>query len=132
MGVSVGPGQTVLTVTLYRASSRARDLEKAFNPPRAAALIDDPEFPTFPESEPSEIIRPFFCFTIWRSTAFERCTDDINSISSIFRHPEGSWSSNNVKGSFEPQQLTAASIVPNMSITESAQRPAASMLVRST
>jgi len=30
-----GPGQTVLTVTPNRASSRARDLEKALKPPRA-------------------------------------------------------------------------------------------------
>src|SRR6516164_6160268 len=50
MGVSVGPGQTQLTLIECRATSRASDLVKAMTPPLAAAYVVSPELPTRPAS----------------------------------------------------------------------------------
>src|SRR5664279_5566862 len=49
-GVSVGPGQTQLTLILYRAVSRASDFVKAIRPPLAPEYTVSPRLPTRPAS----------------------------------------------------------------------------------
>ena len=49
--VSVGPGQTQLALTWWRAISRAIALVKAMTPPLAAEYTASPDEPTRPASE---------------------------------------------------------------------------------
>ncbi len=57
-GVSVGPGQTVFTVTPFAATSRASALPNAITAPFVPEYTTSPEEPTRPASEPMLTMRP--------------------------------------------------------------------------
>ena len=69
IGVSVGPGHTLLAVTPARATSRASVLVNAITPPFAPAYTASPEEPTRPASEPMFTTRPHPRPTISGTTA---------------------------------------------------------------
>src|SRR6266852_4357084 len=70
--VSVGPGQTTLTLILDRASSRARVLEKPITPALQAEYTASPVEPTRPASELIEMILPALRAIIWGITAWQK------------------------------------------------------------
>ena len=57
-GVSVGPGQTTLTVMPYRPTSRAKDFESEITPPTPALATAAPDCPALAPSDPKVMIRP--------------------------------------------------------------------------
>jgi hypothetical protein len=58
IAVSVGPGQSVLTITPLLTSSRATVLPNAIIPPLQAEYTASPEDPTRPASEATLTTRP--------------------------------------------------------------------------
>src|SRR5262249_36834581 len=70
--VSVGPGQTTLTLIFDRGSSRARVLEKPITPALHAEYTASPVEPTRPASELIEMIFPAPRAIICGMTAWQK------------------------------------------------------------
>src|SRR6185437_9107282 len=117
--VSVGPGQTQLTLTWWRAISRASDLVKAMIPPLAAEYTALPDEPTRPASEPRFTTAPVPWAAITGSTALQVCSTPYRLIAIARSQSAGSESTNGLALS-QPALLTSTSIRPNCSATRSA------------
>src|SRR6266540_328595 len=114
--VSMGPGQTTLTLILARASSRARVLEKPITPALQAEYTASPVEPTRPASELIEMILPALRAIIWGMTAWQKLIGPFRLMAMTLSQVSGLLSMN---GSIlsQPALLTRMSICSQVSVT---------------
>src|SRR6266851_2182310 len=115
-GVSVGPGQTVLAVTPFAATSRARVLVNAMMPPFAPEYTASSDEPTRPASDPMLMTRPKPRSVIPGTTALMTRSAPLKLMSRILSQNSSVVLTNGMKSS-QPALFTTTSTGPRAAST---------------
>src|SRR5271154_4051773 len=115
-GVSVGPGQTLFTVTPFVATSRASVFVNAMMPPLAPEYTASSDDPTRPASEPMLITRPKPRSTMPGTTACMTRSAPLKLMSRILSQKSSEVFRNGMKSS-QPALLTTISMSPSSAAT---------------